>query len=364
LAHRDFVKTKSNRKGFYQVKKLLIVAMVMCIALMSASAMAQVLEIRLAHEEPGDVATSSVHAASVVFKNIIETQSGGEMVVRIYPASALGNQRERMDQTLGDIIQVNVASIGGIAPFYPLINVVDLPFAFPNHSVFYEVMNGEFGDKLRAELLEKTGFRLLSVNAAGFYVLSNNERPIRTPEDMRGIRFRTMSVPSHIAMMRSLGASATPVPWDELYSALQMGVVGGQHNPIPIMAIGGLQEVQKYATLTNHMVGADWWVTSETFYQNLTDEQREIFNDALYAANLVANGTKLLADATEQGVQFLEEAGIEVYAPSIEELAAFRDIAVPAVMETIEEDLGQEGVDLANALLAAVENAQEKLFSK
>lgn len=346
------------------MKKLLIVAMVMCIALMSTTVMAQVLEIRVAHEEPGDVTASSVHAAAVVFKDIIETQSGGEMVVRIYPASSLGNNRERMDQTLGNIIQVNIDSIGAIAPFYPLINVIDLPFAFPNQSVFHKVMAGEFGTKLKQDILENTGIRLLDVSVSGFYVLSNNERPIRSPEDMRGIRFRTMSVPSHIAMMRALGASATPIPWDELYSALQMGVIEGQHNPIPIMAIGGLQEVQKYATLTNHLIGADWWMTNETFYQGLTEEQKAIFNDAVYAGVMVANGTRLLFNATEMGVGFLEDAGIEIYAPSIEELAAFRELAVPAVMETIEDDLGQDGVNLANSLLEAVDKAVEELVEK
>lgn len=342
------------------MKKLLFaLVIVLLVSMVSTSALA--LNIRLAHEEPGNM-SSSVHAAALVFKEIVETQSNGEMTVSIYPASSLGNQRERLDQTQVGIIQLNVASIGGLASYYPLINVVDLPFAFPNYTVFYEVMRGEFGEELAEGLLEATGFRLLSVNAAGFYVLSNSTRPITSPEDMEGIRFRTMSVPSHIAMMRSLGASPTPVPWDELYSALQMGVVNGQHNPIPIMAIGGLQEVQKYATLTNHLVGADWWVTSDGFYMSMTAEQRAIFDDALYAAQIVADGTKLLANATDQGVQFLEDAGIEVYAPTLEELAQFRDITVPAVLETIEDDLGQAGVDLANSLLEAVEKVQKEYY--
>ncbi len=338
--------------------------MVLGLAIFSAGVMAQPLEINVSHEEPGDVETSSVHAAAVVFKDIIETQSGGDMVVNIYPAGALGGNRERMDQTLGNIIQLNIDSIGAIAPFYSLINVIDLPFAFPNQTVFHKVMEGQFGDDLKEDILDNTGIRLLDVSVSGFYVLSNNERPIKSPADMEGIRFRTMSVPSHIAMMRSLGASATPIPWDELYSALQMGVIEGQHNPIPIMAIGGLQEVQDYATLTNHLIGADWWMTSDSFYQSLNDEQKAIFNDALHAGVMVANGTRLLFNSTEMGVGFLEDAGIEIYAPTIEELASFRELAVPAVMETFEEDLGQEGVDLANYLLQEVDKEIEKLIAK
>lgn len=338
--------------------------MVLGLAIFSGGVMAQPLEINVSHEEPGDVETSSVHAAAVVFKDIIETQSGGDMVVNIYPAGALGGNRERMDQMLGNIIQLNIDSIGAIAPFYSLINVIDLPFAFPNQTVFHKVMEGQFGDDLKEDILDNTGIRLLDVSVSGFYVLSNNERPIRSPADMEGIRFRTMSVPSHIAMMRSLGASATPIPWDELYSALQMGVIEGQHNPIPIMAIGGLQEVQDYATLTNHLIGADWWMTSDSFYQSLNDEQKAIFNDALHAGVMVANGTRLLFNSTEMGVGFLEDAGIEIYAPTIDELAEFRELAVPAVMETFEEDLGQDGVDLANYLLQEVDKEIEKLITK
>lgn len=341
-------------------KHKILFSLVVILILATAPVFAQTVEMRLAHEEPGDASISSVHAAALVFKDMVETLSNGSMTVRIYPASSLGNQRDRMTQTLGNVIHVNVASIGGLATFYPLINVVDLPFAFPSYSVFYEVMNGNFGDRLERGLRDEAGIRLLSVNAASFYVLSNNTRPIRTPADMRGIRFRTMAVPSHTAMMSALGAAATPVPWDELYSALQMGVVNGQHNPIPIMAIGGLQEVQKFASLTNHLVGADWWVTSERFYQSLSESQKGIFNEALYAAELVANGTKILSNSTEQGVQFLENAGVEVYAPTPQQLIRFRETAVPQVMETIENDLGADGVSLANAMLSAINRIEQQ----
>jgi TRAP-type C4-dicarboxylate transport system substrate-binding protein len=162
--------------------------------------------------------------------------------------------------------------------------------------------------------------------------------------------------------MRSLGAAATPVSWSELYTSLQTGVVEGQHNPIPIMAIGGLQEVQDYATLTNHLYGADWWFTSQKFYESLTDEQRKIFKNAYTNAAIAGQGKKMMLSATEYGVGFLEEAGVEVYSPTSSELKKFKEMAVPAVMEKIEEDLGEEGVQLANDLLDAVEKAEAKLY--
>ena len=320
------------------------------------------LTIKLAHEEPANVELSSAHASAVVFKNVIETQSNGTMEVKIYPASSLGNQRDRMEMVKNGILHVDIASIGGIAPYYPPINAVDLPFAFPNHAVAAEVFDGPFADTLRHDLLAKTGIRLMMVTAGDFYVLSNNKRPVHTVADMKGLKIRTMSVPSHIAMMEALGAAATPIPWDELYSSLQTGVVQGQHNPIPIMAIGNLQEVQKYATLTNHLYGADWWLTNEDFFKGLTPEQRRIFINATAAAKTAGQGSKLILNATGNGVDFLKDAGLEVYAPTPEEMEAFRAASIPAVMKTIESELGPEGVSLANGLLEAVKAAEAKLY--
>lgn len=320
------------------------------------------LTIKLAHEEPANAQLSSAHASAVVFKNIIETQSNGDIEVKLYPASSLGNQRDRMEMVKSNILHVNIASIGGIAPFYPPINAVDLPFAFPNHAVAAEVFEGSFVDKIRKDLLEKTGIRLLMVTAGDFYVLSNNKRPVHNVADMKGLKIRTMSVPSHIAMMESLGAAATPIPWDELYSSLQTGVVQGQHNPIPIMAIGNLQEVQKYATLTNHLYGADWWLTNDAFYTGLTPDQRRIFINAVAAAKTAGQGSKLVLNATGNGVDFLKDAGLDVYAPTPEEMEVFRSTSIPAVMKSIEAELGPEGVELANGLLDAVKEAEAKLY--
>ena len=343
-----------------KLKMFLIV--LIAVLFISTSVFAAPLEIKLAHEEPGDVETSSSHAAALAFKNVIETESNNEMFVNIYPGNAMGRQRERLELTQANIVQVNVASIGGLSQFYEPINAFDLPFAFPNHAVAYRVIDGEFGQRLSEDMEAETGLRLLTTSAGDFYVLSNNVRPIRTPEDMEGISFRTMSVPSHIAMMRALGASATPIDWSELYTSLQTGVIDGQHNPIPIMAIGGLQEVQDYATLTNHLYGTDWWVTSSEFYESLTDEQKRIFANAVDAAKTVGRGHKVLTGITTYGVDFLEEAGAEVYAPSPEELQMFRDAAIPAVLEAIEDDMGEAGLDFANRLLEAVEQVEAELY--
>jgi len=318
--------------------------------------------ITLAHEEPANAETSAAHLSAMVFKNVIETQSNGEMTVDIQASSAMGNQRERMELTQAGIIDVNVASIGGLSQFYPAINAIELPFVFPDTVVAARVFDGEFGEHLSAQLQEATGLHLLAVTAGDFYVLTNSQRPVKSPKDMESLRVRTMQVPTHIAIMEALGASATPVPWDELYGALETGVVDAQHNPIAIIATSNLQEVQDYATLTNHLYGADWWVASDDFLSGLDDEQRHIFRHAVESAKVAGRGAKLGLRATLFGTEFLQEAGLEVYSPSPEELAEFRELSVPAVMETLSTDFGEDAVALAEVLLDAVEAAKPAVY--
>lgn len=341
------------------IKTLSLTALAACLAFpMSALAMT----ITLAHEEPADAETSAAHLSAMVFKDVIETQSNGEMTVDIQAASAMGGQRERLELTQSGVIDVNVAAIGGLSQFYPAMNAIDLPFAFPDTVVAERVFDGEFGERLSAQLREATGLHLLAVTAGDFYVFTNSKRPVKSPADTGGLRVRTMEVESHIAMMDALGASATPVPWDELYGAMETGVVDAQHNPIPIMAIGNLQEVQDYATLTNHLYGADWWVASDEFLDGLDDEQRRIFRHAVESAKVAGRGAKMGLRATEFGTEFLQDAGLEVYSPSSEELAAFREESVPAVMQSLETEFGEDAVALAEAMLDAVEDAESAVY--
>ena len=342
-------------------KQLFLTTVILSLVLCCSMVFAAPLVIKLAHEEPANVEISPAHASALVFKDVVEAQSNGEMQVKIYAASSMGNQRERMEELRADILQVNIASGGGIAPFYPLINVLQLPFCFPNNRVAYKVFDGPFGDRIQADMSKKTGFRWLMLTAGDFYIFTNSVRPIHSPKDMKGIKFRTMAIPSHIALMRSLGAAATPIPWDELYGGLQTGVVEGQHNPISTMALANLQEVQKYATISNHLYGGDMWLTSDSFYNAMTDSQKQIFNDALEMAKVAGNGHKLLLKATDKGVNFLKKSGLEVYAPSPQELASFKEISQPAIMKTIKDDLGDEGMEMANALLDATRKAEQEI---
>jgi tripartite ATP-independent transporter DctP family solute receptor len=345
------------------MKKLFVITLLVAVLIVSSmTVMAQDAKVlKLSHlnpQQPKEVATA---AMAEVFKSMVESGTNGGIVVEIYPNGVLGNERESMEQVQNNVTQSYIASGGGMATFYPKFSIVNIPFSITNYSVAYEVYDGEFGQEMAADIEEETGFKVLGFGeSGGFFQLTNSERPIRTPEDMEGLKFRTMTIPIHMEFMRSLGATPTPIAWAELYTALQTGVVDGQHNPVPIIKIGKLEEVQEYLTLTNHMYTPYVWVLNPDFYASLSENEKTIVEEAARVANLAGRGVNRLIEASDEGLPYLTEE-MEVYKPTAEEMQMFKDQAIPAAMEFIEEEYGEEGAEFAESYLNAIEEAQEKL---
>ncbi len=344
------------------MRKTLIITLILALVITaSLTVMAQDSKVlKLSHlnpQQPKEVATA---AMAEVFKSMVESGTNGSITVEIYSNGVLGNERESMEQVQNGVTHSYIASGGGMATFYPMFSIVNIPFSITNYSVAYEVYDGEFGQQMAADIEEKTEFKVLGFGeSGGFFQLTNSERPIRTPADMEGLKFRTMTIPIHMEFMRSLGASPTPIAWAELYTALQTGVVDGQHNPIPIIKIGKLEEVQQYLTLTNHMYTPYVWVLNSDFYSSLSSEEQVIVDEAARVANLAGRGVNRLIEASEEGLPYLAEE-MEVYKPTSEEMQMFKDAAIPASMDFIEEEYGAEGAQFAQDYLDAIEAAQEK----
>jgi len=316
--------------------------------------------IKLSHlnpQQPFEVATA---AMSAVFKNIVESESGGALKVEIYPAGQLGNERETMEQVQLGVVQSYIASAGGIAIFYPLYSILDIPFALPNYEVAWKVFDGPFGQYLAKDIEEKTGYKVLGFGeSGGFFQITNSKRPIKSVADMKGLKIRTMTIPTHEELMRLYGAAPTPVAWAEVYTALQTGVVDGQHNPIPIILTGRLYEVQKYITITNHLYSPYCWVMNKDFYNSLSETEREIVDRAAREANVSGRGLNRIIEASDKGLPTLIKAGMEVNVLSPESLEEFRRIGREGMMEFIEKRFKGEGVELAEKYLKAIEEAED-----
>lgn len=307
---------------------------------------------------PFEIATA---AMSEVFKSMVEKGTNNGVKVEIYPAGTLGNERETMEQVKAGIIQSYISSGGGMAVFYPLMSVLDIPFAMPNYNVAYKVYDGSFGKALCDDILKKTGFRVLGFGeSGGFFQITNSKRPIRTPADMKGLKIRTMTIPMHMEIMKAFGASPTPIAWAEVYTALQTGVVDGQQNPVPIIETGKLYEVQKYMTVTNHIYTPYVWVINNEWFLSLPKEYQEIITDAAKTALVAGRGINRILEATDKGLPLMSKH-MQVYTPTPAELEEFRKVGVTAAMSFIENTYKTEGKQLADQYLKAIEQARKEL---
>jgi hypothetical protein len=148
--------------------------------------------------------------------------------------------------------------------------VFDMPFAFPNIGVASRVidLDSSFGQKLAERHRGQDRLKVLGlIDSGGFFAITNSQRPITSVEDMKGLRIRTMTLPTHEAIVSSLGGQPTALPWAEVYTALQTGVADGQMNPIPIIAFAKFDEVQKYLSITNHIITPYIWTMNADFYE-------------------------------------------------------------------------------------------------
>lgn len=317
--------------------------------------------LKLAHlnpQQPFDVASAAMAA---VFKNEVEANSNGQIKVEIYPNGVLGKEAETMVQVKSGVVQSFISSSGGMAQFYPLIDVTNMPFAFSSYNVGYKVYDGTFGKELAADIEKKAGFKVLGFGeSGGFFAITNAKKPIKSPADMKGIKLRTMALPLHQAIVKSLGASPTTVAWAEVYTSLQTGVVDGQMNPISIIAMAKFQEVQKYITLTNHLYAPYIWVMNPKFYAGLSPELQKVVDDAARTAILAGRGLSRIIDASEKGLPALAEK-MQVYVPTKAEMKQFRDAAIPAAKEFMTNQYKKDGETWVEKFFNAIDKAEQEL---
>ena len=317
---------------------------------------------RIAHLNPDSPFDSHSGAMAAVFKNLVETGTGGSIKVQVFPNGQLGKDNEVIQQVRDGIVESTISSSGGVAQHYKLTGVFDLPFAFPNIAVADKVIDlkSDFGKKMAADLQAKTGLRTLGLlDSGGFFAISNSKRPITTAADMSGLRIRTMTLPTHETTVKSLGGQPTPLPWAEVYTALQTGVADGQMNPIPIIAFAKFDEVQKYLSITNHVITPYYWLVNGKFYDGLTPAEKRVVDDAAEVAVQAGRGiSRIIEASSEKGLPKLgKKMKINTIPPA--ELQKFAAASQPAVRKVIEEQLGADGVAMLNAMLADIEKASK-----
>lgn len=316
------------------------------------------MEVTLAHSGPEDIRQHQQRAA-VSFKNYVEDKTNGNLTINISPGGALGSLREMIEQQQsGSLELVGSTAEGHIAPFYPNINVYALPYAFRNPEVANYVFDGEFGSTLWEDMREKTGIRMLTwYDNGGFRSFGIAGHEIRSLEDMEGLDIRTMQIEAHQELVRQLGANPTPIDWNELYQAIDQGVVDGQENSIPTVITGDLHEVLDFIILDRHVFTMNFIHADDAWYQELPNHYQEIVS----AAGRVASADARMINRIQRvrGVTTVEDAGVTVFDPPQSLIDEFAEATQEPVGEIVREQMDDPG--MVDEMTDAIQQAEEDL---
>lgn len=337
---------------------LAVLAIAICMGMAPVASDAATV-LKLHHLNKDDPFDNPTGAMATVFKSLVEAGTNGEIEVQTFPNGQLGKDAEVVQQVKGGVIQSGIHSVGGFASVYPMMGIIDIPFAFPNISTTYAVFDGPFGKKFAKDMEEKTGLKILGFgDSGGFFHFTNSKRPIKTPADMDGLKIRTMGLDTHKTIISALGGQPAPIAWSELYTALQTGVADGQMNPIPIIVFAKFNEVQKYLTLSGHLFAPYVWAVNMDFWNSLTPQQQNVIEYAAKSAIVAGRGMGRVIEASDRGLPALAK-DMEVNALTAEEKAVFREKAMPQVQALIEEKFGADGVEMMDAFLQAIDEASK-----
>src|SRR5690625_1899209 len=224
--------------------------------------------------------TGSTHLGMERFKELVEERTDGEVEVELYPSGQLyASEREAIEAAQAGNIEMTVAASAPVAGFDERFLALDLPFIFPDHETAYEALDGELGQSL-LEGLPDVGLVGLGYGETGMRQLSNSKLPIETPDDLNGLKLRTMENEVHIDTFKEYGANASPFAFGELYSALQQNVYDGMENPLNLIDQMKFYEVQEYLTISNHAYTATVAFMNEDFFNTIPEEYQEAIKES------------------------------------------------------------------------------------
>ncbi|MDR2588539.1 MAG: DctP family TRAP transporter solute-binding subunit [Spirochaetales bacterium] len=261
--------------------------------------------------------------AMEAFKKKLEESSKNAIEVQLYPAGQLGDARTQVESVQMGTLEMADIENGPMGGFVPQAMIWDLPYLYRDLDHAHRVADGTVGDQLKKLFLEKN-IRVLAFNDGGFRYFTNSKRPIKTPADMKGMKIRVMESKIMIETINGFGATAVPMAFGELYTALQQGTVDGQENPFNLIYSQKFFEVQKYLSLTEHFYYPRQYLISENFYKGLSEEHKKLINSIAVEACGIQRSE--YAKSVQRFFDVLKEKGMQ--ANEVDK-AAFQKISLP-----------------------------------
>ena len=287
------------------------------------------------------------------FAELVEQKSGGKMKVKVYPGGSLGGELQVASAMQGGTIEASSMAPAQLVGMVKEFVVLDFPFSFANEREADFVLDGPVGRKLMDKLPEK-GLIGLGFMEQGYRSISNSKRPITKIEDIQGLKIRTIQNPLYLDMLNALGANAVPMPFPELYTALEQKAVDGQENPYATVEASKFYEVQKYFSNTRHIYNSQMMLVSKKFWDQLSADEKKILQDSSNEAS--AYQRKVAREMGDKSRQALIKSGMQINDLSPQELQRMRDKVQPV----IDKYSAQVGEPLLKEFHAELEKARKQ----
>jgi TRAP-type transport system periplasmic protein len=271
----------------------------------------------------GDPATSSVGVAAQHFADLVKEESDGRIDVQMFPDGTLfgGDQNAAVNQVQSGSIDATILATSVYASFEPRMNAISMPYLFEDADQYVSYLEGEPGQTL-LDSLDKINTEGLGLMTRTFRQTTNSQKPITKPADLEGIKLRVPNNELWVKFFGALGANPTPMDFTEVYTALQLGVIDGQENPIEVPLANKFYEVQKYLSLTNHIVDGYILGMNQDKFEGLQDEAQQILKDA--AAETAQFKREYDDEQTAKAIDELESHGMKVNELTDDQMAEFQ----------------------------------------
>ena len=284
-------------------------------------------------------ATSHYGASATAMGEELAKRTNGKWTIKQFPANALGGEREMVEGLQIGTVDLVATSTGPVGNFVPDTLLTDIPFLFRDYAHADAVLDGPIGQQI-LDQFPKNGLVALAWGENGFRNLTNSKRPVRTPEDAKGLKVRTMENQVHMTAFRTIGVLPTPMAFPELFPALQQGTVDGQENPIGVILGAKFPQVQKYLTISQHVYSPALILMSPAVWNKLSAEEKTAFKEA---AKVGAQAMRRNArEDAQNGVDELRKQGMEVVTDV--DRKAFEEALKPAFAEYAKK-FGQAKID-------------------
>jgi len=285
--------------------------------------------------------THPVHKGMVYMAEKVAEKSGGRMRVDIYPGGQLGAERDLIELLQIGSLAMTKVSTAPLEAFVPEMKIFGIPYDYRDNDHRWKVLSGEIGKKLllAGESYFLRGMCYYDAGSRSFYT---KDRPINIPADLQGLKIRVMKSITSVKMVQALGGSATPIPWGELYTSLQQGVVDGAENNPPSFYLSRHYEVCKYYSLDEHTAVPDILLMSTVVWKGLTSQEREWLQEAVNES--VEYQKELWQQAREEALREVQKDGVEIIYPdktpfreAVREMhASYRGTSIYALIEEIQ----------------------------